>query len=230
MKKKVYYYLTASGVLKQSVVEPDPIERYDKEGVLIQKEIIEVNLDRHPLSGGDYQLGETLQDAKEGKYVLMTTGQIAFWETNSTASIDEIFAMELAPPPPPYVPTLQEAIDKKIDELMVYDAKVINKFSITRNGVTIKAWLTPEERNTLQRMIERAKLKGETSLTLVFGDIEVTESVTNLEGMLFIVDEYADATLYIREKTHKGGIRACQTATEALSYDVTQGWPTNPSF
>lgn len=173
---------------------------------------------------GGYPVGSTLEDALQGQYVLLNAEQIEFYESNRAATTEEVWNRALTPPPPPHVPTLDEIKTAKIAALEAFD-KQSEEFFIGGVGM----WLDPSERATLERRIERAKEKQLAMLTLRYSGIEMTIPIPDIKGMLFLVDEYADATYDIREE-HRSAIRALETSEAVLAYDFTTNWPVKLDF
>jgi hypothetical protein len=60
----------------------------------------EIMLDDESMKGWFFPVGETWKDYLDGKWVLLSEGQLAFRSENPGASIKEVFDMELLPPPP----------------------------------------------------------------------------------------------------------------------------------
>lgn len=184
-----------------------------------------------PLTSQQVQLGETWEDAQVNKYVLLSDQQAAFYEANPAASAKEVWNMELTPPPPPYEPTLEEAKKQKIAELMAYDSSpAVNGFYITRGGHTIETWLKPEERHSLNIMLNGARKMGMTEMPLSFKGIQITESIDNLDMMLTAIEMYAYQAVAYRDSVLVTAIESCQTNQEVYDYDFTIGWPAKPNF
>ena len=108
-----------------------------------------------PLKVEEYNnLGETWQDYLDNKWVLLSDEQFAFHEENPTASIKEVWDMQLNSV---HERTLDDAKREKLAQIHRYDSgDDVNAFIANGN----KAWLTPAERANYKNSIDAAKLVG----------------------------------------------------------------------
>ena len=166
-------------------------------------------------------LGETLQDYIDGKWVELSDEQVAFYNENPYASVGEIWNMALNER------TIGEAKRDKIAEIDSYDDSFnVNSFLV--NG-TVAGWLTPEERSNYRNSIDAAKLLGIENLSLYIGDLPITLSTQQAERMLAMVQLYADQC-YMVTKGHKAAVKVLENIADIDGYDYTTGYPKRLEF
>lgn len=177
-----------------------------------------------PLNPEEYNnLGENWQDYLDNKWVLLSSEQITFHEENPIASVKEVWDMELTPP---YVRTLEDAKNEKIQEINDYDiSDVVNGFDIERNEEIIaSSWLTPTERANYRSSIDAAELVGLTELSLYIGEMPATLPVQTAKLMLAQIQLYADQC-FIVTKQHIASVEALDSIADVDAYDVSVGYP-----
>lgn len=169
-------------------------------------------------------LGETYQDFLDNKWVLLSDEQVAFHEEHPTASVKEVWDMQLTPVPPRTLVQAKAEMIQKIDE---YDnSSDVNGFTV--NG-TIEGWFTPEERSNYRSSIDAAKLLGVSALTFFLGDMEMTVTPTQAEYMLAQIQLYADQC-FIITKEHKIAVSEMTTIEEVDNYEYRIGYPNKIDF
>jgi hypothetical protein len=168
--------------------------------------------------------GSTLEDYKNGCYILLNDEQIAFALANPNASAIEILNMELTPTP---TLTLAEVKELKIQEINNYDnSESVNNFKI--NDV-INAWFTVSERNNYSSSIAAAKTVGVDNLTFFVGDVKLEIATAMAELMLAQIQLYADQC-FIVTKQHKINVEALSTIEEVENYNYKVGYPEQLNF
>lgn len=179
-----------------------------------------------------YKVGTTIDDYTTGAYVALSNEQADFHVTHPEAGQLECWRMELDPMPEyPTIPTpdpLQDAIQRKIQEIMDYDrSEAVNTFFV--NGIS--DWLTPDIRANYLSSIEAANLLGETTITFIIAGIVATTALQDARIMLAKIQRYADNCTIVTE-THKANVRALGLATveEIDAYDNTAGYPEKEEF
>ena len=166
-------------------------------------------------------LGETYEDFLLNKWVLLSDEQVAFHEANPSASVREVWYMQLTPR------TIAQAKREMQGNIDMYDRSPnVNGFTI--NG-EMEGWFTPEERSNYKSSIDAAKLLGVSALTFFVGTMEMTVTPTQAEYMLAQIQLYADAC-YIVTKEHKLAVEALETIEEVDAFPYTEGYPQKINF
>lgn len=168
-------------------------------------------------------VGETWNDYRVGAWVLLTDEQLAFKNTNSNASVEEVFNMQLTPKP---VRTLEQAVQEKIWQVEEYDRSgAVNSFQV--NGIS--AWLTPDVRANYKNSIEAAELLGESTITFAIAGIVSEAPLLDARIMLAKIQRYADRCTLITEM-HKANVNTFFTIEEVEAYDYRVGYPDQEDF
>lgn len=172
-------------------------------------------------------IGETWEDYLNDKWVLLSNEQLEFKAMNPNASVLEVFNMSIAPIPPK---TIAEIKEEKIADIDKHDqSESVNGFNVVKDGNTVTAWLTKEERANYRSSIEAAELAGIDTLHLFIADMPIELGVQTAKMMLAQIQLYADQC-YIVTKQHKAEVMAMDNGTEIMNYDVTVGYPTRLTF
>ena len=173
----------------------------------------------NPLPPEQYSLGETWEDYLDGKWVILSAEQEAFYFEHPDASVPEVWKMELNPP---YVRTLEDAKREMKFLIDEYDSSDhVNVFTINH---TVKGWLTPAERTNYRASIDAAKLVGLETVSFFVGDNLFTITPVAAEQMLAQIQLYADAC-YIVTKQHKIAVDAMEMIEDVDSFDYHSGYP-----
>lgn len=168
-----------------------------------------------------YEIGATLADFYDGKWVLLSEEQAAFHEEHPNASVTEVWNMELIPTPEPHVRDLDDAKREKKAQIDNYDnSSDVNGFEV--NGNT--AWFTADERANYRASIESAKLLNVSSISFYIGDTLLTLPTEQVELLLAQLQLYADQC-FIVTKQHKANVDALETIEEVDNYDYMTGYP-----
>lgn len=177
-----------------------------------------------PLSAEEYDnIGETWQDYVDNKFVPLSEEQVAFRDNNPTATVKEVWDMELTPP---HVRTLEEAKMEKIFEIEDYDrSEAVNSFTIGNQTM----WLTVDERQQLTTQISSNEAIGRDTMTRWFNGQEFTFPIASWKQMLVALEVYAGDALNVTE-SHKAAVNALETIEEVDNYDITAGYPDKLSF
>lgn len=178
-----------------------------------------------PLKAEEYNnLGSTYEDYLNNKWVLLSDEQVAFHEEHPTASVAEVWNMEITPVPPR---TLEQAKSEKLMQINSYDnSSEVNGFTI--NG-EIEGWLTPSERSNYRSSIEAAKKFSVPELSFYVGDFLMTVTPEQGDYMLDQVQLYADACAIVT-KQHQLEVNALTTIEEVDAFDYTAGYPQKLDF
>lgn len=171
-------------------------------------------------------LGSTFEDFLNNKWVLLSDEQVSFHEEHPTASIKEVWNMELRPEPI-HERTLDEAKYEMITNINAYDnSNNVNGFTV--NG-TIEAWFTADERSNYKSSIDSAKILGIPELSFFIGNMELTLPTNAVELMLAQIQLYADQC-YIVTKQHKLAVESLDTIEAVDAYAYTEGYPERLNF
>jgi len=166
------------------------------------------------LNGGD--LGTTFGDYTNGKWVLLSAEQLAFRTEHPTASVKEVFDMQLS------ARTLEQAKEEKLSEIEAYDqSSSVNEF--TYYGVSM--WLDKATRDGLHLRLLAEQAAGKTTTTLWFGTQSFSIGITDAFQLLYAIEVYASAC-YDRTASHKAAVEALESVANVDAYDYTTGYPT----
>ena len=178
------------------------------------------------LNGND--LGSTWVDYMSGKFVLLSAEQLTFKDNNPTASIKEVFDMQITPAP---TRTLQDAKNEMIATIEEYDdSNSVNEFIVTHDGQVVTTdWFEPAKRANYKNSVESAELVGMQNVSFYVGDMPITLPTQDAKLMLAQIQLYADAC-YIVTRQHIAAVEALTTIAEVDAYDYQNGYPTKLSF
>ena len=225
---KTFYYLCAGQIIALEKTKYDIGESLTADGTWKTKATIEHNMNLPPLLAEDgYSIGETLQDAQQGKYVLLDATQAQFHLGNPTASAEEVWNAALTPPPPPPAPpTLEQVKQAKIAELVAYDSSpAVNTFYLGNAPM----WLTKEERIALKNRLDTEEALSKPTTKLWFGSNVLELPIPVAKQVLLAIEGYA-IEAYDVTATHAVAIQALETSQEVQEYDYTADYPTKPTF
>jgi len=169
----------------------------------------------------NFEVGTTLQDLIDGKYILMNQDQETFAEQYRNADVFEIYLMRMYEAPE--VPILIKK-QMKIAEIEAYDkSENVNSFII--NGVSM--WLDRSTRTSLMITIAAYKaytLQEITLWTEGSNPIPITVSLTELESLLIALEMYAKAC-FDTTASHKANVQQLTTSQEIEDYNFLEGYP-----
>lgn len=179
------------------------------------------------------QIGSTLEDFNSGKWVLLSNDQAIFHKEHPTATIKEVWNMELYTPP--IIDPQEESIENQLSNaklykeqaIKIYDkSQSINDFTINN---TIHYWFTPEERANYRNSIDAAKLLNKETINLFVGNIPITLSTQLAEIMLAQIQLYAD-DCWLITKNHILAINQLNNVEDVNNYNYTIGYPQKLNF
>ena len=169
-------------------------------------------------------IGETIADFYAGKWVLLSDEQAAFHTANPTASVTEVWNMELNPV---VDASLEIAKMQKKHEIEEYDrSSYVNDFTVNND---IHAWLTADERANYRNSIDAAKLLNVANVSLFIGNMPITIPTQTAEVMLAQIQLYADGCFLVT-KNHLLAIDQLESVEAVEEYDHTTGYPTKLNF
>lgn len=171
-------------------------------------------------------IGSTYEDFQKGLYVKLSEEQVKFREENPTASVKEVWDMEIRVYVEPER-TLEQAKMEKLNEIGMYDnSDAVNGFTI--NGA-IPAWFTPDQRSDYNLSIQSAETKGIETLNFVVGNNVLQIPTAMAKVMLAEVQLYANAA-YMVTAQHKMTVEALDSIEAVDAYDYTTGYPEKLNF
>lgn len=180
------------------------------------------------LSPEEYNnIGATWQDYLDNKWVLLSNEQMAFHKANPTATVKEVWDMQITPTPPR---TLEQAKQEKLRHIEVYDSSdAVNGFDIVMGENTMTAWITPEQRANYKNSLDSAELLGLEEVHPVFNGIQLTLETAMAKMALAQIQIYADRCFIVTE-THKANVDALEAIEAVDVYDNTTGYPERLTF
>ena len=165
-------------------------------------------------------LGTTLEDYNEGKYVLLNEEQTAFLESHPDASPEEAWNMSISEAAKPLDILL---LVGKIEE---YDtSSEVNTFYINDTAV----WFSKETRTSLNNSVSIEKEIGKDTTVLWVDNTPYTVSVDTLKQMLTEIELYA-IECYNNTQNNIAEAKELTLKSEVDSFDITKGYPEKLSF
>ena len=123
---------------------------------------------------------------------------------------------------PPTPDPLEEAKNKKIQELVAYDSSPnVNSFTLAGKSL----WIVPADRTNYMITLEGARRLGIESISFLGETIPVDTAITILDA----INVYAMQCVGVTD-THKANINALTTVEEVEAYDFTTGYPEKLNF
>ena len=169
-------------------------------------------------------IGETYEDYLNNKWVLLSDEQVAFHEEHPSATVEEVWNMELKPV---VERTLADAKREMLMNIENYDnGENVNDFTIND---MIHAWFTPAERGNYANSINAAKLLGKETLIFAVGENVLQVKTEDAEKMLAAIQLYADEC-YMVTKQHQMEIESLSTIEDVDNFDYTKGYPEKLNF
>lgn len=169
-------------------------------------------------------IGTTFDDYLNNMWVPLSEDQVKFKEENPSATLREVWQMELSPK---HIRTVEEAKNEMLHKIEQYDqSDNVNSFLVNNN---ITAWFTPQERSNYKSSIDAAKLLGMDILSFYINDIMLNVSPINAEQMLAQIQLYADQC-FIITKQHKAAVESLQTIEEIDNYNYISNYPDRLNF
>lgn len=170
-----------------------------------------------PLSA-NYSVGMTLDDLKNGMFIVLTDEQIEYATLHPDSTVYEIFNMAVQSVPLAFLK------HKKIVEIEEYDkSESVNCFSV--NGFSM--WLDRNTRSSLMTTLSAYKAYSLDEITLWTegnNPIPITLSIENMEDLLVSLEMYAKAC-FDTTAMHKAKVQQLFTKEEIEDYDFTFGYP-----
>lgn len=205
-----------------------------KEYTYISKDAEDIYVSFGTLLDSDInRIGKTWEDYEQGAWVLLSAAQNAFRSSHPDASVEEVFHMELFPPPAPFPePTPEEVLygTRQAKIIAIY-AQDRSTEEFTVNGMSM--WLDKATRTSLvANTLPAEKAAGKTETILWYAGeppVEILVPIAWLEDKLAELELYAKAT-YDTTQRHKANVCALTTTEEIEAYDHRAGYPDKPAF
>lgn len=177
----------------------------------------------------NYKLGNSWVDYLNGDWVQLNGAQLKFKEEHPNASIAEVYKMEMFITEP-HEPTINEAKQNKIAEIIAYDKSIeVNTFILNNN----KVWLDKNDRVGLMNSTIIEKNAGRVNCVLWFDINDIpTKLVVNCDtaiSMLQQLEIYAKDCYNITAE-HKANVLNLNSINEVDAYDYTVGYPDKLNF
>lgn len=172
------------------------------------------------LDSNSYPIGVSYEDYLDGKWVKLSEEQKNFADKNQTATIKEIWDMQLAPS------DLTKLKNQKILEITEYD-KSSDVNSFTLNGYN--AWVDRETRVSLMTTTQIKKQMGEYETTIWFDNYSFTMPCDTVIQMLSQLEMYA-YDCFNQTAKHKAAVLELDDEEQIKNYDYKVGYPEKLSF
>lgn len=164
-----------------------------------------------------YGLGNTVEDAENGKYVPLNEVQDKYYAKNPDASIEEVWNAKTRASRI----VLKELKEQKIAEAQLYyDSEDVKGFTL--NGT--KMWLGNDTRTSLVNSVTIEKESGRESTTLWYNGKTFTMACDKMLEILKALEMYS-VECFNRLELHKQIINQFKTQEEVKTYDTTIGYP-----
>ena len=165
-------------------------------------------------------LGTTLEDYKEGKYVLLNEEQTSFLKEHNGITPEEAWNMSIS--------SLANPVDIQglIEEIRKYDtSKEVNTFYVNNTPV----WFNKETRASLNNSIAIEKETGKEDTTLWINNTPYTMSVDTAKQILSDIELYAIAC-YNNTQNNIAEAQTLLLKSEVNNFDITKGYPSKLTF
>lgn len=182
-----------------------------------------------PLDPGSYDIGASIDEFNDGKYIPLTEEQVLFHEQNPDASIREVWKTELDPGPSQEEldsQALNRARQDKLAQIDAYDtSEAVNSFTLGGQPM----WLDKATRVGLANSISIEAGAGRTSTVLWFGGTRYELPITTAKAMLAALELYA-LECYNVTAQHHATVTAMNSVEDIEAYDHTAGYPERLAF
>jgi hypothetical protein len=169
-----------------------------------------------------FEVVKSFDELSGRNWLKLTAKQVAFYEANPNASIEEVINCQLMPAPER---TLEDAKAEKQDALSVYDtSEAVNSFIVNMGENKHPAWITAEQRALYMTSVTSAELIGDENIEIELLGQFVEMPVPTAKVLLAQIHRYADRAANTTAR-HKAAIEALATIEEVDEYDFTVGYP-----
>lgn len=182
-----------------------------------------------PLDPGSYDIGASIDEFNDGKYIPLTEEQVRFHEQNPVATIHEVWRCKLDPRPSAEETAAQRLEDARRSKLADIEAYNVsdNVDSFTLAGK--RMWLDKYEREQLDYSIAKEEQEGRTTTTRWFGGECWVLPTVVAKAILAKLEVYAIDCYNVTEQ-HKAAVNTLETVEDIEAYDHTAGYPQKLAF
>ena len=170
-------------------------------------------------------LGDTLEDYKNGKWVLLNDKQVEFFNEHPMVSMEEIFNMKLndSVSDEKTLESAKESIKKLIIERD--NSEEVNIFFVN----DFPMWLDKSTRVGLKLRFEAEKAAEFTTTSLWYNGFQFTLPIEDAVKMLCAIEIYA-SRCYDNTQKHLLLVDKLETIEEVEEYDYRAGYPEYLTF
>lgn len=177
-----------------------------------------------PLDAGTHDIGASIEEFHEGKWIPLTQEQAQFHREHPHAQIREVWKCGLDPGPSQEeleAQRIASARQNKLREIEAYDlSPAVNSFTL--GGQTM--WLDKATRVGLANSVSIEEGAGRQNTVLWFGGVRYELPIPLAKGMLATLELYALGCYNVTEQ-HKASVKALSTVEDIEAYDHTAGYP-----
>lgn len=165
-------------------------------------------------------LGETIEDYSDGKYILLNDEQLTFLKEHPTASPEEVITLSESD-------TATEADRQSVVKSIIdYDSSDnVNTFYV--NGQAV--WFDNRKRISLSNAISKEKEAGKETTILWIKGIPYTVVIRVAEQIIQDLELYAIAC-YNNTQINIALVQDMTLRSELKNFDITQGYPDKLNF
>ena len=165
-------------------------------------------------------LGTTLDDYNEGKYVLLNEEQTSFLKSNAGITPEEAWDMSFD------VYVKEGDINALIADILDYDSSSdVNVFYVN----DIPVWFNKETRISLGNSISIEKEIGKETTILWINNTPYTMGIEEAKQMLIDLELYA-ISCYNNTQKNIATVKTFTLKEEIKNFDITQGYPNKLKF
>lgn len=165
-------------------------------------------------------LGTSLEDYKEGKYVLLNEEQAAFLENHEEATPEEAWNMSISENASP------KDIRSLVESINEYDTSAeVNTFYV--NGTPV--WFDKYARTTISQSISTEIGVGKETTVMWFEGTPYTMDINDAKQMFIDIELYA-IECYNNTQKNIAEARTLTSKSEVANFDITKGYPEKLSF
>ena len=168
-------------------------------------------------------IGVSIEDYKDGKWVLLNADQVAFLNEHPGVSMEEVYNMKLVVVPEPTLEMIKEGVIKNI---LDYDnSNNVNVFLLGETPI----WLDKATRAGLKLRFEAEIVSGKTETSLWYNNTQFPLLLEDAIKMLYAIELYA-SECYDNTQRHVSIVNSLENAENVNEYDYTTGYPDKLRF
>ena len=183
-------------------------------------------IESRPFEVDDYE--EDLETHERKK-----TGSHTEWR-DTAIEVDESFISVLEWEDTEIIPSLDDAVSKKLSELDAWDnAELpdlgVNWFTVNHQERSLALWIKKADRSALALTINAAIAEGKESITVWAAEHAIQIPLNKGMSMLYTIEAYA-SECYCVTAAHRKAICEMTDAKKVAAYDFKTGYPEHPEF